>query len=616
MIQRNPVNILLVDDQPGKLLSYEVMLKDLGENLIPTSSAQEALTHLLKTDIALILVDVCMPDLDGFELAKMIREHPRYQKTAMIFISAIHLSESDFLRGYEAGAVDYVSVPVVPELLRAKVRVFAELHRKTRQLESLNRELEQRVAERTAALEASAEQLRKSEQGRSLALAAGNMGSWDFDPQTGVRSWDQGQRHIFGIEDAAFVPSLEKFYDAIYPDDRPQLRQALGVLSAENGSCDCEARIVRPNGEMRWCHFAVAASYDGAGLLTRMSGVTTDITERKEAETRQVLLAREVDHRARNALAVVQAIVRLARRDSIEDYIRTVEGRIGALAHTHELLSRARWLGADILRLILEELAPYRREGSQQATAIGPSIMISPENAQTVAVALHELATNAAKYGALSRDTGRVDVRWSLADGLLTLVWTETGGPLVEPPKSRGFGTKIITATFGRGEGQARFDWRPEGLQCTIVLPCEKADTGAEACSPLAQRPAAATTLLGRRILLVEDEAMVGMFMYDLLEDMGLEPTRPFTRLADAMAEAARQDFDGAILDINLNGELVYPLADVLAARDIPVIFVTGYASESLEPRFAGKPVLQKPVVAESLEPYLARDRSSVAIRA
>ena len=111
---RERVNILLVDDQPGKLLSYEVMLAELDENLVAVSSAKEALTYLLKSEVAVILVDVCMPELDGFELAEMIREHPRFQKTAMIFISAIHLTESDYLRGYQAGEVDYLSVPVIP----------------------------------------------------------------------------------------------------------------------------------------------------------------------------------------------------------------------------------------------------------------------------------------------------------------------------------------------------------------------------------------------------------------------------------------------------------------------------------------------------------------------
>ncbi|MES2521098.1 MAG: response regulator [Gemmatimonadota bacterium] len=159
-IERAPserVNILLVDDQPGKLLSYEAMLGELGENLIKANSGREALEHLLKTDITIVLMDVSMPELDGFELAEIIRGHPRYQKTAIIFVSAVHLTDIDRLKGYESGAVDYVSVPVVPELLRAKVSVFAELYRKTRELERLTHELERRVAERTAELEASVE---------------------------------------------------------------------------------------------------------------------------------------------------------------------------------------------------------------------------------------------------------------------------------------------------------------------------------------------------------------------------------------------------------------------------------------------------------------------------
>jgi signal transduction histidine kinase len=135
------VNILMVDDQPAKLLSYEAILSELGENLIKASSGKEALDRLLKNDIAVVLMDVSMPELDGFELAGMIRQHPRFQHTAIIFISAVHLTDLDRLQGYQRGAVDYISVPVVPELLRAKVSVFAELHRKTRQLEMLNLEL-------------------------------------------------------------------------------------------------------------------------------------------------------------------------------------------------------------------------------------------------------------------------------------------------------------------------------------------------------------------------------------------------------------------------------------------------------------------------------------------
>jgi len=147
------VNILLVDDQPGKLLTYEAMLAGLGENLVKADTANEALQLLLKMEFAVVLLDVCMPNIDGFELAALIRQHPRCQKTAIIFISAIQQSDLDRLRGYEVGAVDYVSVPVVPELLRARVTLFADLYRKTAALELLNRQLEERVAERTAELE-------------------------------------------------------------------------------------------------------------------------------------------------------------------------------------------------------------------------------------------------------------------------------------------------------------------------------------------------------------------------------------------------------------------------------------------------------------------------------
>jgi signal transduction histidine kinase len=165
------VNILLVDDQPSKLLTYETILGGLGENLIKASSATEALECLLKQDIAVVLVDVCMPDFDGYELAGMIRQHPRFQQTSIIFVSAILMTDLDRIRGYECGAVDYVPVPVVPEILRAKVSVFAELHRKTRALERLNLELEQRVSERTAALEATTVNLQEADRRKDEFLA-------------------------------------------------------------------------------------------------------------------------------------------------------------------------------------------------------------------------------------------------------------------------------------------------------------------------------------------------------------------------------------------------------------------------------------------------------------
>ncbi len=292
-----PANILLVDDQPAKLLSYEAVLSELGDNLIKATSAREALEHLLRTEVAVVLMDVCMPETDGFELAAMIREHPRFQKTAIIFVSAIHLTDLDRLRGYEAGAVDYVPVPVVPEVLRAKVRVFTELHRKTRELERLNNELEQRVAERTAALEASNHLLRESEQRRSLAMSAGRMGAWDWDLSTGRYEWDPGLYAIFGVDPASFVPSQEAIYALVHPEDRAKL-QAVRTTDGEVArSYDVEFRVLRPDGEVRWCRSAGGPTLDPNDQVARLSGVTHDITERKRSEEALQRLNEELERR-------------------------------------------------------------------------------------------------------------------------------------------------------------------------------------------------------------------------------------------------------------------------------------------------------------------------------
>src|SRR5215212_8919858 len=448
MTADDKVNILLVDDQPAKLLTYEVILKELGENLIMASSGNEALEQLLRNEIAVVLMDVNMPELDGFQLAAMIREHPRFQKIAMIFVSAIHLAEIDHLRGYEMGAVDYVPVPVVPEVLRAKVRVFTDLYRKNRQLERLNLELERRVAERTAELQASTARLLESEQRRSLALAAGQMGSWDWDLVTGEILWDEGQHRIFGVDPDGFAPTFDKVRTFIHAEDLERIKALLDQGLEHEPTFQTEARLIRPNGEMRWCVCAAAMTRDETARVVRVSGVTIDITDRKEAEERQALLTREVDHRARNALAVTQSIVRLTKGSTIKSYIAAVEGRIGALSRAHTLLSESRWQGADLIKLVDEELSPYRTT-ADKVTASGPHVSLRPVTAQILALALHELATNAAKYGALSSTAGRVEISWELKVGNLTLQWRELGGPHARPPDSQGFGTKIITASVG-----------------------------------------------------------------------------------------------------------------------------------------------------------------------
>jgi PAS domain S-box-containing protein len=608
MTEADKVNILLVDDQPGKLLSYEAILGPLGENLIAARSGREALECLLRTEVAVILVDVCMPELDGFELAAMIREHPRYRKIAMIFISAIHLSDIDRLRGYEMGAVDYVPVPVVPEVLRAKVKIFTELYRKTRQLEQLNSELEQRVRDRTAELQAQTHRLLESEQRRSLALAAAQMGSWHWDSVSDKYHWDAGMYRIFGVELGAFTPSAATTRPLIQPDDWPRLDEVMRRLMAGGEAYHIEFRIRRPDGKIRWCIASAAATVNEATGTTHISGVILDISDRKADEERQTLLAREVDHRAKNALALVQALVRLTRAATVEEFVGAVEGRILALSRVHSILSQSRWEGADFAGLLRDELAPFDLANTARIVIAGPDVLLDSSTAQTLALTLHELATNTAKYGALSVPVGRLGVKWHMEGRELVVQWKEEGGPLVTPPQRFGFGTSAIVAGVEKQQGgKVNFDWKKEGLDCLIRLPFKNALGGRQPRKP---RPTARSDSKPARnaipqVMIVEDEMLVALDLQESVRSLGYAVVGPFGRLAEAIEGAAAQPIDFAILDLNLNGEMTYDLAEELERRGIPIVFTTGYESEAIKGRLSNCRVLNKPVVRDALESVL-----------
>ena len=289
MTANEKVNILMVDDQPAKLLSYEVILAELGENLLKATSGTEALEQLLKTDIAVVLMDVSMPDLDGFELADLIRQHPRFQRTAIIFISAVYLTDLDRLKGYQRGAVDYISVPVIPELLRAKVSIFAELHRKAHQLESLNRELEQRVAERTDELERRAETLqqlnselaRKNQELDAIVRTAPDIifsrqadGSRDY-----ISDW-------FYEYTGAAMGSGKGFgwLDFVHPEDT-EGSMAQWMHCVQSGdNYESEYRIRGRNGQYRWFRARAVPIRDFEGQIVKWYGTCTDIHDSKLLE--------------------------------------------------------------------------------------------------------------------------------------------------------------------------------------------------------------------------------------------------------------------------------------------------------------------------------------------
>jgi PAS domain S-box-containing protein len=289
MTANEKVNILMVDDQPGKLLSYEVMLAELGEKLIKATSAREALDRLLKNDVAVVLMDVSMPELDGFELATMIRQHPRFRRTAIIFISAVHLTDLDRLKGYEHGAVDYISVPVIPELLRAKVKVFAELHRMTWQLETLNRELEKRVEERTQELEKRAEAVQQV----NLKLAHKNQ-ELDAIIRTAPdmifsRNADGNRDYISdrffeytGAQAASF--NSKNWLDYVHPADKEPAAVDWARCVDSGANYEAEYRLRSTDGAYRWFRARAVPIRNDQGSIVRWYGTCSDIHDSKLLE--------------------------------------------------------------------------------------------------------------------------------------------------------------------------------------------------------------------------------------------------------------------------------------------------------------------------------------------
>jgi CheY-like chemotaxis protein len=251
----------------------------------------------------------------------------------------------------------------------------------------------------------------------------------------------------------------------------------------------------------------------------------------------------------------------------------------------------------------------------------GPDVVLEPATAQTLALALHELATNAAKYGPLSVPAGCVELSWEVRPGYLVLEWMETGGPPVEAPRTKGYGTRIIGASIERQlGGAAMFDWRREGLHCTLSVPRSETLKQSERRNGLVhsvpEPPVAPVVLAGNRMLLVEDEALVAMAMKDTLVALGFDVLGAFGTAADALAAAMEHDVDAAILDVNIGGELIYPVAEYLIVKGVPIVFVTGYGAETIDARFAKVPVLRKPIDGQLLhDAFVVGRRASAAAR-
>jgi PAS domain S-box-containing protein len=336
MTSDEKVNILMVDDQPGKLLSYEVILAELGENLIKATSASEALNILLKTDVAVVLMDVSMPDVDGFELAAVIRRHPRFQKTAIIFISGVHLTDSDRIQGYRSGAVDYISVPVVPEVLRAKIGVFVELHRKTRMLESLNLGLERRVIERT-------EELRKSEMQfrmRAELLEVASEAIIVRDAEGRIQFWNSGAENLYGwSREEAIGRDLHALLQTVFPVPTEEIHRTLEEQRSWQGNLTQKTR----NGTEIVVACRKSINHEGDAVLEVIRDITVQLqAEQALRETEKLAamgrVAGIIAHEINNPLAAVTNLFYLLRRHpslsaEAERYADMAEQELERISH-------------------------------------------------------------------------------------------------------------------------------------------------------------------------------------------------------------------------------------------------------------------------------------------
>lgn len=424
---------------------------------------------------------------------------------------------------------------------------------------------------------------------------------------------------------AAELINTRPIVDLLHPEDRAVVETAGHAALDAGATFTRELRLRRKDGTTAWLEMHMAPVIDGhSGRLRHVIVALQDIGERKAAEERQTLLAREVDHRAKNMLAVVQSIVHLTRADDPRAFAESVAGRVRALARAHELLARDRWRGTELAHLVQDELAGFVDTGADagRITISGPPVRLAASAVQPLSMALHELATNAAKYGALSRPQGRLDIAWhhDAAARAIVIAWREQGGPLVTGPGSRqGFGLKLLQRLLeGQLGGTVKLDWRPGGLFCRLTL-----DFGHLVGAPPPPSPSrpggpaptvdADVELAGRRVLLVEDEPLVALDMAGTLADCGCEVVGPADSLAEALRLAEAADgLDAAVLDINLNGETSFPVADLLAAKGVPFIYATGYAEQPKERLAEAVALLRKPVAVVELKAAL---RVAIAAR-
>jgi PAS domain S-box-containing protein len=445
-----------------------------------------------------------------------------------------------------------------------------------------------------------------------------------------VTSWNNSAIRMFGYEPSEMIG--QPITRIIPPELHGEEERILAKLRRGERIEHYETVRVRKDGRRIDVSLSVSPVRDRLGRLIGAAKVARDITQRKQAEQTQRLLLGELNHRVKNTLATVQSIASqtLRRSKNPAEFVASFLGRLQSLANAHTLLTQSNWQGAELGTLIRSQIIADS-PSEDRITCSGPEVVLPPQLALHLALVLHELGTNARKYGALSSARGRVTVAWSITPTpapALHLRWNETGGPpvYVSSPMQTGFGTLLIERSIRSFEGgEAGMQIESHGISWSFKLPLP-------ICSPEPMArvsPALTGAKHGRegfssrrtvpRILVIEDEPLLAMDMAAMLGDAGFEAIGPASTLEEAMRVAAKREFDGVLLDANLGGKPVDELASLLTRANVPFAFVTGYGREGLPQAFASAPMLSKPFSAAAfikiVRDLISPDKAALALR-
>jgi signal transduction histidine kinase len=537
MTERDRVNILLVDDQPAKLLSYEVILRDLDENLIKAQSGREALEQILRNEIAVVLLDVVMPDIDGFELAAMIRDHPRYRQTAIIFVSAISVTDPDRIKGYQHGAVDYIPVPVVPDVLRARVRVFAELYRKTRQLEHLNLDLERRVQERTAAL---AEMNALLEQ--------------RVEERTNEREAALAQVHEM------------------------QKMESLGQLTG-------------------------GLAHDFNNLLMGVMGCLDYLSKKQFDDQRAERYLKAARESTERGAALTKRLLAFARRQELRPQSVDLQHLVNGMI---EMLERS--LGPTIrIELHFDPRIPNIRVDANQLELALLNLCLNARDAMSDGGHLRITARAAAG----AHDGGGRLVRLSVEDsgiGMDEATLKRCAEPFFTTKglgKGTGLGLSSVHGLAVQSGGRMEIhSVLGQGTTVDLLLPVSE-----EAAVAEPHHDAEPTEMNGRRfkVLVVDDDPLVGTLTVSMLEDLGHAATLVSSAVSALQVLRASTDIDLMITDHMMPEMTGAVLAEEVRAfrPSLPIILATGYADLPTG-RAQQLPRLSKPYGVEELSSVLS----------